>query len=557
MAVSSLHTRRWIGIGAIILLDVALNFLLLKQDPFVASVVVPFLAGTGLGLVWAVWTLVRYIKASEMEASAAGLSTVLGSVFFFGICAVLYAFARHADIGWDLTQEGRRDLSPLTVQVLKTLDRKVEVYGLFVSAADSLVAVAEDKTRAFLERCRRYAPDYFHYEIVDPERDPLILKRLNIPRASPSGTVVVRTEDGKPRVIPLTGVNPRLEERDFTNALIAVLRDASPKVYFLTGHGEKDITDQDPEQGGHILQGLLLGESYQVEQTQFSPDRPVVPADCDLLVVYGQNRDFRPYDVTAIQEYLDRGGRLLIFLDIWAVQRVPNVRTVEVLRPWLEEQFGIVIGEDIVLSRSTGVELTLKPTFSVEDGESAYRGSYHDSHPITRGYTEILKLRGARTVSLQEKMPAGVLGEELLRSTPDCWAETDLTSVIQRGWQSARMDANEKQGSLPIAVAVVKKTERMADDSGTPRESRIVVVGSRDIATNRGILSSGNLVMNMFAWLTESEELIGIRATRKEDDPIVLSSAQEQAVAWISSLALVHVVALAGLIVYVIRRKYQ
>lgn len=558
MSTGSRSVRWWTGIAAIVFLDIALNFLLLKQNPFVAPVVVPFLLGSGLGIVWLIWTLWVFVRSTELETSAAGLNTVLSSVFFFGICAVLYAFARHADLGWDLTEEGRRDLSPLTIQVLETLDKKVEVYGLFVSAADSLVAVAEEKTRTFLERCSKYAPaDYFHFEIVDPERDPLILKRLDIPRASPSGTVVVRCTNGKPRVIPLTGVNPRLEERDFTNALIAILRDAAPKVYFLSGHGEKDLSDQDPEQGGHILKGLLLGESYQVEQTQFTSENAHVPSDCDLLVVYRQNRDLRPYDIAAIDEYLDRGGRLLIFLDIWAVQRLPDVRTVEEMRPWLENRFGIVVGEDILLSRTTGAEITLKPSFSTEDGESPYRGSYSDTHPITRGFTETLRLRGARSVSLREKMPANVLGEELLRSVPDCWAEKDLGSVIQRGWQTAKPDPDEKQGSIPIAVAVVKKTERTTEDSDIPREARILVVGSRDIATNRGILSSGNLVMNMFAWLTESEELIGIRASRQEDKPIVLSPVEEQVVAWISSLALVHVVIFAGLITYLVRRKYQ
>ncbi|HOJ33567.1 MAG TPA: GldG family protein [Candidatus Hydrogenedentes bacterium] len=549
--------RSALGIGAIILLDVALNFLLLKQTPFVAPVVIPFALGLVLGVVWIVWTLVRFVQSAELEASAAGINAVLGSLFFFGICVATYGFVRHWDVGWDLTQEGRRELSPQTIQVLKTMDKSVEVYGLFVSAADSLVAVAEDKTRVFLERCRKYAPEHLRYEIVDPESDPLILKRLDIPRASPSGTVVVRCGDRKPRVIALTGVNPRLEERDFTNALIAVLRDAAPKVYFLSGHGEKDITDQDPEQGGSILRGLLLGESYEVKQLQFQPDSAHVPADCDLLVIYGQNRDLRPYDVAALEEYLERGGRLLVFLDIWAVQRLPDVRIVEQMRPWLEEKYGIRVGEDIVVSRSTGVEITLKPSFAAEDGESPYRGSYNDNHPITRGYTEILKLRGARSVSLVDKMPKDVTGEVLLRSTPDCWAEKDLAGVIQAGWRASRKDADEEEGALPLAVAVVRKSSRQTDDSGVAREARLVVVGSRDLATNRGLLSSGNLVMNIFAWLTESEELIGIRATRQEDNPIVLSPLQEQVIAWIASLALVHVVVLAGLVIYTVRRKYQ
>ena len=550
------HTRI-VGIAAIILLDIALNFLLLRQDPFAVPVVIPFLAGVLLGLVWVALSLSRVARAADRGKTAFGVNAVLASVFVFGICVAVYAFARRWDASWDLTREGRRDLSPQTIQVLQTLDKEVQVYGLFVSAADSLVAVAEEKTRRFLERCRRYAPDHLHIEIVDPESDPLILKRLDLSRASPSGTVVVKCGDRKPRIIPLTGVNPRLEERDFTNALIAVLRDAAPKVYFLSGHGERDIHDQDPDQGGHILRGLLLGESYEIEKLELSPASAHVPADCDLVVIYGQNSDLRIHDVTALQEYLDRGGRLLVFLDLWTVQRLPDVRTIEQMRPWLRDQYGILIGEDVLLSRSTGVEILLKPSYAAEDGDSPYRGSYNDAHPITRGFVDVLKLRGARSVSLASKKPDNVVGEVLIRSTPDCWAEKDLAKVIQEGWRAARPDPDEEQGAIPIAVAVTAKTARQDEGMTQPRETRIVVVGSRDIATNRGLLASGNLVMNMFAWLTESEELIGIRGTRQEDPPIILTPGQEQAVAWIASLALVHIVALTGLLTYWLRRKYQ
>ena len=71
------------------------------------------------------------------------------------------------------------------------------------------------------------------------------------------------------------------------------------------------------------------------------------------------------------------------------------------------------------------------------------------------------------------------------------------------------------------------------------RDARVVVIGDWDLASNEGIdmASHSNLLLNTIAWLTESEELIAIRATGTEDPPVVLSPGEEKAVAWIAALA--------------------
>jgi hypothetical protein len=66
-----------------------------------------------------------------------------------------------------------------------------------------------------------------------------------------------------------------------------------------------------------------------------------------------------------------------------------------------------------------------------------------------------------------------------------------------------------------------------------------------------------NFVMNAMAWLAETEELIAIRPTGKEDRPLMLSEGQQRAIVWIAVLGTLQAAAAAGVAVYLYRRKYQ
>ncbi len=546
-----------IGILSIILLDIALNFLLLKQTLFTAWVVVPGALGLFLGLVWMIFSMARLFGAPVSGRFGAGASAnaVLASVVVFLICIVIFAFARSTQASWDLTREGRQELAPQTVQILESLDKEVEVYGLFVSAADSEVAVSRDKTRRFLERCQALT-GFLNVRFVDPERDPMILAQLGLRRVSTQGTVVVRC-GSRTRVIPFQGVSPRLEERDFTNSLINVVRDAEPKVYFLQGHGEQDIGDPDPKIGFSGLQQLLQAESYVIERLTMTPAETAIPSDCSILVMLGQNKDLHPSEIQALQEYVQRGGRILTFFDFWIVDRPNGVAAHEQFRPWLERRCGVRVGDDVIFSREHLSEVWLVPDFGAAGGAER-RGSYNDDHPITRSMAQNLQLRGGvRSVALTDPLPDGIVGEELLFSTPNTWAETNLDELRDPDNPRVNQDPDERAGPVPIAAAVTIPTETPIGDTGLTRDARIVVMGNLDMADNQHIVSTGNLIMNTFAWLSESEELIGMRAVGEENPPIMMTPLDEQIVAWLASLGLLHVVALAGIAVYFLRSKYQ
>jgi len=100
------------------------------------------------------------------------------------------------------------------------------------------------------------------------------------------------------------------------------------------------------------------------------------------------------------------------------------------------------------------------------------------------------------------------------------------------------------------------------DKAANPRgltDARVVVVGDADFASNANIIVPGhlNFLMNTFAWLSESEDLIAMRPTGRESQPLILAPVQQRAIAWVSIMLTIQLVLVAGVCVYFVRRRHQ
>ena len=554
--------RTIFGFIAIAGIALGANLFALAGSVFSPLVFVPLVLGAGAGAAWIV--LLLSTRAGSREGSTVqGLNAVLSSLVFLGICITVYAFIRRSDASYDLTKEGLRTISPQTIQVLEGLENDVEVFCIFVEAGDDRVDIVQQKTRRFLERCQQFSAR-LSVTFIDPQREPeRIAQELRVLRVSPVGTVMLRS-GAQQREIPLSDVTSRLEERDFTNALINVIRASRPKVYFLTGHGERDITDEDPKKGASDFRLWQQKEAYDVEPHLIAYTHPEVPDDCSVLVIPGYTSDFRPPELQALDTYIDRGGRILLLSDPAVVQDSGPLPAQEQLRPWLARRLGIELGADVLTSPAMGNEalnIMFVPDFTVlgswaEDSgrDSSFRGSFNMGHPITGGLYSQMVWRAVRSVSFAAERPKGLSGAAILRSTPDVWAETDINRVFMD--HHASKEDSDKEGPISTAVAATLQTPD-APDGTRVQDARVVVVGDADLSGNEAIKQVPNheFLLNAMAWLSESEDLIAIRPTGTEDPPVVLSLAERKAILWISVLGTTQFVAVAGVIMWFLRRR--
>jgi len=553
--------RRILGIIALAALVAGVNLLVWRQTLLEVAVLAPFLAGLGLGVVWLGWTLRAAMGASFFQGRTfGGVNAAFASAVVLAICIVAYVLVESLGISIDLTREGRRSLAPQTVQVLQTMSEEVTATCIFLDVDDELFEIGREQTVRFLERCQQYT-DLLTIESLDPQVDVSQLEGMNISHVSTQGTVVIRAGN-RQRAITLSGGSPRLEEREFTNALVNVLRGSEPTVAFLTGHSERRIDDPDERTGGSLMKELLLRESYAPEQIGIPLSHPAIAPDTSILAINAPKSDLYPQEIEAIDKFMDGGGRLLVLLNP-GMRDPENIAPKEFFIPWLESRFGIVVARDVATADLDGergdvrVELRTDsgPFEQLDEDPSLYRGSYNARHPITRTFDEVMLMNGARTVRPAADGPEDVTVTNLIRTQPRYWAETNLALLTEAG--RARKDETDREGPLSLAVAAVQQLEDPPE--GAPSDARVVVVGDADFASNGQLSFAGhfNFLFNSFAWLSESEELIAIRPTGKDDPPLILSEGEERAVGWISVLFTTQAVAAAGLVTYLLRRRYR
>ncbi len=553
--------RTAIGVATVLLFLVGFNLLILREELFTSAVLNTFMGGLALGIVWLLLSGVNLLRRKN-DASIAMLNSVVSSFVFLGICMTAYAIIEREDFSWDLTQEGRRELAPQTKLILQSLTNPVQVTCFFIRSGDDRVRVAQEKTERFLRQCQAIS-DRLEVEFIDPQQHPERVKALNMIRVSNVGTIVIRSGT-RQREIPLSDVNARLEERTFTNTLLNVSRESIPKVYFLLGHGERDVIDEDPKYGGSKFAVWLQREAYQVGRCIIPPDNPVLPEDCDVLIINGYKSDLQPHEIQVLEQFIQDGGRLLILVNVQ--MRVDNdARAREQMRPWLNRRFGINLGSNVIVSKiAESFAIGFVPDFQIIGGitgavppDPAFRGSFNKLHPITRNLDKQVILSFVRTVSMDENLPEGVSGSVLMRTPPGTWAETDLEAVSTE--EAIREDPEEESGPNPVMVAVAARSNRPVADGDLMREARVVVLGDADLTMNEQMdrISNQDLLLNSMAWLTETEELIAIRPTANLDQPLILSTKQQRAIAWIASLGAVQAIALIGALVYARRRRYR
>jgi ABC-type uncharacterized transport system involved in gliding motility auxiliary subunit len=168
-------------------------------------------------------------------------------IIVLGILVAVNYLASRRNWRWDLTANRQFSLSDQTRQILRSLDAPVQV----------LVFERPDRFDAFRDRLAEYehvSNGRLTVEYVNPDREPA---RANQNQVQSYGTVVFRYGDRTERVVGS-------DEQQLTNALIRSCSGEQPTVYFLEGHGEREITSSAND--GYATINQALGSENYVTQ---------------------------------------------------------------------------------------------------------------------------------------------------------------------------------------------------------------------------------------------------------------------------------------------------
>ena len=481
--------------------------------------------------------------ASSPAALASGRSrlTALAIIGAVGVSLVVCMLAGRYTRRWDLTPNQAYALSPETRTVLQSLDEPVRV----------LVFGQPTDFAAYRDRLREYAAAsaFVAIEYVDIETQPLLARQYDIREY---GTAAI---EHKGRLELVDG----LSEQQFTNALMRLREGTTRRVYFTTGHAERDTASTE-RVGYSNAAAELQRENLVVEKINFTQQADV-PADAALVVVAGPRADFFPAEIDALRAYLARGGAVLFLVDpfedlkryitetgmalfMMDPSSVSVTGELRNLTAFIREQ-GAELGNDVIVDTSDMGQY-------IGTDASVPVASTYPVHPITEGLTSLSAYAMARSVA---PLPVdGATPTSIVESSDRTWSETDIQSLAA-GRFSMDPSTGDREGPVSLAVAVSRPASAAAFAAGgQARDTRLVVVGDSDFVANYSANVPGNaqIFFSIVRWLAQ-QKVVRIEPRVPGKRVLTMSGSDVRLLTWFALLFLPG--AAAGAALYLRRRR--
>ena len=462
-----------------------------------------------------------------------GSYTMVMSVIFIAVVIVINMIvstipSKYSEI--DISSQKLYSIGDETKKMLKDLEKDVTIYQIAQSGS-------EDENISNL--LKKYEDESKHIKVEqkDPVVNPKFVSQYTSDDLSANSLIVVCGDRNK--VIDYNNIYETSidyqtyssqttgfdGEGQITSAIGYVTSENLPVLYTVEGHGEKDMDSsikEDIEKANMDIKSLnLLTEG-------------TVPDDADCLFIDSPSTDFSSDEKDAIIEYLENGGKAMIFSD-YTTEDMPNFDAIL-------ENYGVQRTEGVVFEGDNQhyamqMPYYLVPTINSTDASSETASAgYYVLAPYAQGIKQLDDVRD--TVKI----------ESILTTSDQAYSKTDLNS------NTIEKEDGDVEGPFDLGVSI---TESLDDD----KETQIVYYSTSnlmDSQTNQ-MVSGGNekLIMESLKWMTDTEESASVSIPSKGLEVSYLTITDYDAAFWkICTIALIPGIFLViGFVVWIKRRK--
>ena len=462
-----------------------------------------------------------------------GSYTMVMSVIFIAVVIVINMIvstipSKYSEI--DISSQKLYSIGDETKEMLKDLEKDVTIYQIAQSGS-------EDENIANL--LKKYEDESKHIKVEqkDPVVNPKFVSQYTSDDLSANSLIVVCGDRNK--VIDYnnmyeTSIDYQTYssqttgfdgEGQITSAIGYVTSENLPVLYTVEGHGEKDMDSsikEDIEKANMDIKSLnLLTEGN-------------VPDDADCLFIDSPSTDFSSDEKDAIIEYLEDGGKAMIFSD-YTTEDMPNFDAI--LENYGVQRVDGVVFEGDNQHYAMQMPYYLVPTINSTDASSETASAgYYVLAPYAQGIKQLDDVRD--TVKI----------ESILTTSDQAYSKTDLNS------NTIEKEDGDVEGPFDLGVSI---TESLDDD----KETQIVYYSTSnlmDSQTNQ-MVSGGNekLIIESLKWMTDTEESASVSIPSKSLEVSYLTITDYDAAFWkICTIALIPGLFLViGFVVWIKRRK--
>jgi ABC-type uncharacterized transport system involved in gliding motility auxiliary subunit len=465
-----------------------------------------------------------------------GTSMAIMSIALVGIIVavnyIVYQEGNRTTLWVDLTENKANTLSPETIRTLLTLSDSIKIRAYF--SADN---TTWDSVRAVLDKYVAGSKGKISYQKTDPNANPVAARQDGVTRDA----VLVLADQNRTQL-----VTDGTSETQLTSAILRLINPGEHKVLFLTGHGEASISGSSDADINKIVTSMK-SKGYTVDSLDLTQEK-TVPDGTDVLVVAGPKKPLQDFELTAIKDYLTKGGGLILLENPYFITQMDPAK--DILAQYLQSTYGIAFQNDII------IDLAGRNVMS--PSASAYGSS-----TITSQIPSSMGSVFPTAISLTISQPSGKGFTQTALVTLDAsdnrvWGENNLSEVGNVNVIAQSTTAKyEKDADFasPLNIAVT------VEDTSTTTPTRIVVFGDEDFAENIYVGQGANsdLMLNSIDWAARQDNLINLTP---KDVPFRYISVSSQpwvmnAILLASTLLLPGSFIVLGGLVWYNRRKHR
>lgn len=520
---------KWLALGGLLLAALGgLFYALSMQNPgygLIAAAVGLALVATGL-----IAARQQVGQAMGTRAFRLGLGSGAAVLAVAALVVFLGAMAERHHLRWDFSQGHKLSLAPQSIKVLDKLEQPVNIYAFFKSGQAGRQQVKE------LLDLYAYHNRKITYRFVDLDNHPGLANRFNV---KTHGQLVM-VGKGKEEKVSLP------DEQNVTNAFIRMTRTQKKAIYFLGGHGERDLKGIGKADFNE-LKKTLENQNYEVK-TLILATQEKVPDDAVCIILAAPVKDLLAVEKERISAYLQKGGGVLMMIE-------PNQEAG--LNDWLKQR-GVILGDNLVVDASAA-RIGASPFWPL--------GLTYGSHSVVTPLENVLTFFPiARTVNLAPQLPPGAVGIELVLTGPQSWAEVDFREAVE---QPEFTDGRDLAGPVSLGVVVEfakpapqpepdkEKGDKAGAEKPPAQGGRLIVFGDADFASNEYFQQAGNrdLALNSIAFLAQEGDLISISPKQEASQPLMVQPSQARVVFYVPVVVLPLVFVIIGVMVVIRRRR--
>lgn len=492
------------GAGALVLGIVGLIW----QGGFSTTIATLLIVGVAGLIVWGVAAPDDLRAMLTGRGARFGTVTVFSLAFLVTIVVLVYLFIQGRVLTLDMTSSNLFTLSQETLNVLARVDRDIQITGFYSSRElqqreldDEIFRLYSDQSNGRIRRV-----------YIDPQEQPALAQSFGM-QADGDVFISFLDENGEIDFESVLAV-PResAQERDLTTTLLLLLNTGEFTVAFETGYSNFNPFDGSQQGFTRIINGMVSnGIDYgTVDLSEMVEGDLLMPSEVDVLVLLRMKEDLPEEAVAVVDEYLSRGGSLLILSDVTDAGFLGEET---LFNAYLWQRYGVRMLDAVVVDAvSRGASELDLLSFAVGGGNSITDRLMIDGQDDTR-----VQFKLARPVEINRTPP--VPNGFVIATSPASYAERDIDRLLRTN-EFQYDDGVDIEG--PVNVAAYAYNE--------DNDSKILIIGDSDFVMNGQVASPlGNslLFTDGLAWLTGlNDRLVFTPQGRVTNLPLVFISPQ-------------------------------